>query len=51
MSTLRALSSRRPRVLRNGQVEDHTRQDVVVGDHAVAEGACLATDGHQYWKQ
>ncbi len=46
LSTLKALSMPRATVVRNGQVEQVPVEDVVVGDHAVAEeGSLLAADG------
>lgn len=46
LSTLKALSMPRATVVRNGQVEKIPVEDVVVGDHAVAEeGSLLAADG------
>ena len=46
LSTLKALSMPQATVVRNGQVEKIPVEDVVVGDHAVAEeGSLLAADG------
>jgi Ca2+-transporting ATPase len=46
LGTLKALSMPKATVVRNGQVEKIPVEDVVVGDHAVAEeGSLLAADG------